>query len=266
MNQQNAQMGLSDSHATCEPLENRQLLSASIGAASLDNGILTVEGTRHDDVIRVDEYTGKGGKLTLNAIVNGRSLGIFREKDVHGLKLLGGNGNDNLTVGGSTVTFENTAEDVIVSRAVETVPVTGTFQIIGGVSTLNINATLLGGDGNDTLTGADGNDRLEGGSGNDSLSGNNGQDVLLGQNDNDTLYGGGDADSLDGGTGNDNLDGDGARASISYFSSRGKLINIVSATPASTHDVLIGSNGADTFHTTDKTAEIRDLNTNDKIV
>src|SRR4051812_46238276 len=36
---------------SCESLESRQLLSASIGVASLDGGILTVEGTRHDDVI-----------------------------------------------------------------------------------------------------------------------------------------------------------------------------------------------------------------------
>src|SRR4051812_11858661 len=82
-----------------ESLESRRLLSVSIGSASLDHGILIVEGTRHDDVIQIAEYFGRGQKLTLDILCNDRSLGAFRTRDVRGVQVLGGNGNDSMSVG-----------------------------------------------------------------------------------------------------------------------------------------------------------------------
>jgi Ca2+-binding RTX toxin-like protein len=266
---------LQDERVCCEGLEGRRLLSASIGSASLQNGVLVVEGTRHDDLIQVNDYVGKGGKLTLDATCNGRSLGVFREREVHGLKMLGGEGNDSLTVG-VRVGFIN------LNRSAANLSPTSTWTFessdYGDVVLLNhqiltIPATLFGGGGNDSLTGGSGDDRLEGGSGSDSLDGANGDDLLLGQNGNDILKGGGDTDTLDGGTGDDDLDGD-ASATIVLVRSADRAealphevpFAFTLADPASDRDVLIGSQGADTFHATDKRSEIRDLYNDDRIV
>jgi len=273
---------------SCESLESRQLLSAAIGAASLDHGILTIEGTRHDDVISLSQYSGKGGKPTLNVNCNGRSVGIFRTKEVLGIRMLGGNGNDSLTASTASIIAAKTARvltgndasDLVIFTAANT---SGATSYIA--SAVNVPVTLLGGAGNDTLYGGPKNDRLEGGSGNDSLSGQSGDDVILGQNDDDVLKGGAGDDTLDGGTGDDNLDGNSTTYTLSYVNA-----NLIPATQitqvntglivtpesgatfidigntASDHDVLIGSNGADTFHSTDSRSEIRDLNSDDKIV
>lgn len=262
---------------SCETLESRQLLSTSIGAANLDNGILTVEGTRHDDVISLSQYNGKGGKLTIKVNCNGRSIGVFRSKDVKGIKMLGGNGNDSLTASAANVLAINNGE--LIAHSASDLTMWTVNSSSGGTSfvgsAVNVPATLLGGAGNDTLSGGIKNDRLEGGSGNDQLSGQYGDDILLGQNDDDVLKGGGGNDTLDGGTGDDNLDGNAntftvitdttlvpvnLRPSTAPIS----IVNAVNTSPD--HDVIIGSNGADTFHSTDSKSEIRDLNANDIIV
>jgi len=276
---------------SCEALESRRLLSASVGGATFDHGILNIEGTRHDDVISLSEYYGKGQKLTINVNCNGRSLGVFRQKDVQGIKMLGGNGNDSLSANAPTIVAANNSNTAINTSsigdltvwtvAIGTSPPVAAYIFPG----INIPVTLLGGAGNDTLVGGLVNDRLEGGSGNDSLSGQYGDDILLGQNDDDVLKGGPGNDTLDGGTGNDDLDGDASTSNFTLTTSNlipatGGLgdnqIRAITPLPtgtiagdeknASDHDVLIGSNGADTFHGNDSSSEIRDLNPEDKIV
>jgi Ca2+-binding RTX toxin-like protein len=264
-----------------EQLEGRQLLSAS---AVLDHGILTVQGTPRADMIDVSTYQGKGAKLTFNVSRNGSSLGIFRVKEVKGIKIFGGEGDDSLKVGveevsvtgvltpgglfvtntndvsSGTFTVVNTTQDVLNYTPVT--PLTFTPADPG------VPAQLFGGGGNDTLEGGAGNDRLEGGSGNDLLYGQAGNDTLLGQNGNDTLNGGGDTDNLDGGLGNDNLDGNASDPTTTQIIRVGGGYQLIEgASPKnSDKDVLIGSQGDDVFHSTDKRTEIRDLNSNDKIV
>src|SRR5207249_11322535 len=73
------------------------------------------------------------------------------------------------------------------------------------LSTLNLPATVLGGDGDDTLLGGAGNDNLQGDAGNDTLVGGAG---------NDTIDGGDDDDKATRGLGNDSrLGGGGATSS-----------------------------------------------------
>ena len=43
-----------------EPLEARRMLAAT-GAVTLDAGVVSIEGTRSNDLIEVNRYLGKGG-------------------------------------------------------------------------------------------------------------------------------------------------------------------------------------------------------------
>jgi hypothetical protein len=212
----------------CEALERRQLLSA---AATLNDGVLTVEGTRRDDVLLVTLYTGKGGRPTLSVSDHGNEIGIFRSKGVRRIMMLGGTGNDILEVRGQ-------------ANALHIDPATpDLLQVEPGVN-FPIALTLFGGGGNDTLTGGVADDRLEGGSGNDVLTGGDGNDTLFGQNDDDTLTGGTGNDTLDGGNGRDDLDGDGdaapARVVYNFHSNANGVFNVVVGTLSFTYD---GSNG-----------------------
>src|SRR5258706_12829955 len=81
----------------CEAMEGRQLLSA---AATLTDGVLTVEGTRRDDVLLVTLYTGKGGRPTLSVSDHGNEIGIFPSKGVRRIKMLGGLDTETLEVAG----------------------------------------------------------------------------------------------------------------------------------------------------------------------
>jgi Ca2+-binding RTX toxin-like protein len=288
---------------SCESLEPRRLLTA---AATLDAaGLLTVEGTRRDDVLLVTLYTGKGGRPTLSITNNGDEFAIFRTRGITRIKMLGGLGNDVLEVHGQATSVQIDANNPDV------------LAIQSGVN-FPIPVTLFGGGDNDTLTGGAGNDRLEGGSGLDHLFGGDGNDQIFGQNDDDSLTGGNGNDTLDGGNGHDDLTGDGAAAAAFVVTtvhadsngvfnvatgplnftydrttghitfaggSSGQIIlnndfptlvfvatdtNNVSisaqAGQPSNHDVLVGNQGPDTFHKSDSADEIRDFTTLDEII
>jgi Ca2+-binding RTX toxin-like protein len=106
--------------------------------------------------------------------------------------LIGGSGNDNLSLGGPGAA-------------------TGLLGDLGFIVSVTT-SRLVGNNGNDTLTGSSGADLIEGGAGNDVLRGAEGKDVMRGGADDDRLYGGADRDNLDGQAGNDGLFG-GADAS-----------------------------------------------------
>lgn len=288
---------------SCESLEPRRLLTA---AATLDAaGLLTVEGTRRDDVLLVTLYTGKGGRPTLSITNNGDEFAIFRTKGITRVKMLGGLGDDVLEVHGqgTSVQIDAANSDVLLLQSGVKFP---------------LPVTLFGGGDNDTLTGGAANDRVEGGSGRDVLYGGDGNDQIFGQNDNDTLVGGNGNDSLDGGNGHDDLTGDGAAAAafvvtsvhadsngvfnvangplnFNYDPATGRITfgggstgqiilnnnsptlvfvatdtnNVsVSAQPdePSNHDVLVGNQGPDTFHKADNADEIRDLTSFDQVI
>lgn len=116
-----------------------------------------------------------------------------------------------LEVGGSVCTHPGADPDALLCEAAAI----GGFEVNGGAGddtialgkTVEVPATLRGGDGNDLLVGGLGNDKLVGGNGDDTLSGRSGDDALYGGAGNDALYGGLGNDKLIGGSGENVLVG-----------------------------------------------------------
>jgi Ca2+-binding RTX toxin-like protein len=121
--------------ARVEGLEIRRLMSAT-----LDDELLTVDGTGGDDDLRVRRDDGE-----IVVTLNGNEEGRFDNSDVKEIRLSGLGGDDTIRVEAN----------------------------VRG-------ATLRGGDGNDTLLGGEDGDTLIGGDGNDTLDGKEGSDVYAG--------------------------------------------------------------------------------------
>ncbi|HEY7119786.1 MAG TPA: calcium-binding protein [Tepidisphaeraceae bacterium] len=280
--------------AICEPLESRRLLSATAAAAfaTLDHGLLSVEGSRHNDIILLDRHVGKNDRMWIDVSRNGRLIGSFHANQVAVIRVLGGEGDDVVRVG-------TTIQQTIATSLRYTVNDTGIVAdqwvltsaplLAGAVATpFATPVSLYGGGGNDSLVSGAGDDHLDGGSGNDTLWGEGGNDQLLGQNGNDSLVGGNGTDTLIGGNGRDELEGDGGSANVAVLTSVSDDVVVFGNstplifTPArptpyfapvnnnqglpSGRDVLIGAQGGDSFHSTDKTSEIHDLTPFDRIV
>src|SRR4051812_27777231 len=117
-----------------EAVEPRRLLSAA-GSAAVADHLLSVVGTNHSDaiVVAVDSVD----PTMLDVTINGTQVGQFLLSDVTGINVKAGNGHDHVSI----------------------------------ESTLDIPATVMGGNGRDVL---------EGGMAADSLVGGNGKDVMSG--------------------------------------------------------------------------------------
>lgn len=120
----------------------------------------------------------------------------------------------------------------------------GNDVIVGGAG----DDILVGGDGNDVISagaGADGvdggagNDIIDGGDGDDTLFGGDGNDLISGGVGNDTIFGGDGDDILTGGEGADYLEGDSSTAGDETVTG-----NLFLAT---SHDLMLGGDGNDTF-------------------
>src|SRR5689334_16398816 len=133
-----------------EECEGRWMLAAHATAA-LAGGVLTVIGTRHKDDIVIALNSGDATKLDVTR--NGALVGEFDVADVTGIFVGARSGNDRVTI----------------------------------ESTLNIPATLMGGEGKDTLNGGAGGDEMFGENGKDALDGGDGNDDLSGGRSNDNL-------------------------------------------------------------------------------
>jgi uncharacterized secreted protein with C-terminal beta-propeller domain len=155
-----------------ESLEPRLALSVS-----QRYGIWSITGdsdpAHPNDTILVERNPANSSQL--RAIVNGVVVGTIRESRVSTIRILGGAGDDTITI-----------------------------NIPGNT---RIKTVLNGGAGNDTITGSDGNDTILGGRGNDMLRGGTGDDSLVGGLGNDTLQGDAGSDTLRGGVGQNTLDG-----------------------------------------------------------
>lgn len=117
--------------------------------------------------------TGMTGKFTLTTTSAGTTV-------------IGGSGNDSLSVGDFTGSVVRGGDG---------------NDTINGAAT---NASSLFGDaGNDSVTGGSAADTIDGGAGDDVLTGAAGNDTILGGEGNDIIIGGAGADSLTGGAGND---------------------------------------------------------------
>ena len=135
------------------------------------------------DTILVDRNPTNAAQL--RATVNGVVVGTRLESTVKTIRIVGGAGDDSITV------------SIPGNTRIQTVLNGG-----GGNDILtagNGNDTLIGGPGHDTLSGGQGNDTLRGGTGADTLNGGQGNDTLQGEAGSDTLRAGSGRNSLDGG-------------------------------------------------------------------
>ena len=152
-------------------------LKASAVQSTVDAaGVLRIEGTPGNDIIRIMIDAGNSAKLdtVVNDVTTRYSLSSLK-----GVRVDGGSGSDDIEV----------------------------VELNGA---LHLPVTLLDGNGNDTLVGGSGNDFLQAGNGNDLLAGEAGNDTLIAGNGADRLLGGAGNDLLTAGNGNDSLSGDGA--------------------------------------------------------
>ncbi|WP_369211581.1 calcium-binding protein [Streptomyces flavofungini] len=114
---------------------------------------------------------------------------------------LGGDGKDTLRGGSGSIAHGDAGNDTIYSKGAESAVEggSGDDEIHGGAQRQN----LSGGDGDDTIRGGAGDDFLYGGKGNDVLRGESGDDTVYGNSGDDKLYGGTGTDTLSGGPGTD---------------------------------------------------------------
>ncbi|MFD7221775.1 calcium-binding protein [Streptomyces sp. NPDC059892] len=165
-----------------------------------------------DDVVTYNNTTDE--TYYFASIDLGAGKDTLTEKGgVNGNYVLGGAGDDNLTVDETTVVSGGDGNDTI--RAAR-----GTIALGGdGNDTIYSNgddSAADGGAGDDEihgdagdqrLEGGDDNDTIHGGAGNDFIYGGKGNDILHGEGGNDTIYGNSGDDELYGGPGTDTLSG-----------------------------------------------------------
>jgi len=135
-----------------------------------------------NDTILVDRNPANAAQL--RATVNGVVVGTIRESRITTIRIVGGAGDDTITI------------NIPGNTRIKTV-------LDGGTG----NDTITGSDGSDTILGGQGNDTLSGGRGNDTLRGGAGADSLAGGLGNDTLQGDAGVDTIRGGLGKNSLDG-----------------------------------------------------------
>jgi Ca2+-binding RTX toxin-like protein len=155
----------------------------TITTASLENGLLTIEGTNGSDRIALRLQAGQPGILQVDVGDDGSADFSFQRREIATIAVDAGNGDDSLRIDESNGVFGDTIPTTIDGG-------NGNDQLVGGVGA----ETLLGANGNDSLVGGTGAGTLDGGNGDDTLAGGSGAEKLLGGNGND---------SIDGNRGND---------------------------------------------------------------
>lgn len=130
---------------------------------------------------------------------------FYRETRAGSYRILGGDGNDNITVSVSKMsTTPDAGDELDGGNGNDTITAGSTDDtLIGGLGADILRAS----DGNDVVDGGDGNDILDGGNGNDTLKGGAGTDTFLAGSGNDSMDGGDGADTFSAGLGNDTAEG-----------------------------------------------------------
>jgi Ca2+-binding RTX toxin-like protein len=183
------------------------------GGASLEGGLLTVEGTNASDRIALRLQAGQPGILEVDIGDDGSADFSFDRADIAKIVINAGNGGDSVRI-----------------------------DEINGIFSDSIPTTIDGGNGNDRLVGGAGAGTVLGGNGNDSLIGG-GAGTLSGGNGDDTLAGGSGAETLLGGNGDDSIDGN--RGNDVAFMGNGGDTFIWD--PGDGSDTVEGQNGRDTM-------------------
>lgn len=236
-----------------ESLENRRVLAATPGTASLVNGQLDICGTDANDVIIIAE-TPNGIFVNIAEYDVQENIGgatelfsqFFARNQVSSITASGGAGDDRIFAFSMTSSVNLNGE-------------AGNDTLAGGSAA----DVLDGGDGDDVLHGRNGNDTLLGGAGvdillgdgftadgtanvgDDTISGGAGEDRLFGHLGNDTLNGGDDDDDLYGDEGDDTLNGDAGNDVLNGDSSLNQLHGNDTLNGGAGNDDIIAKGGDD---------------------
>jgi hypothetical protein len=172
--------GLAAFSAACTP---------AVVQATVANGTLTVTGTPESEAIALRLKAGSPNTLQVDVGDDGTAEFEFDRTTFTQVQVLGGDGNDKLTVDQANGAFADEA------------------------------LTLDGGNGDDTILGGDGNETLLGDGGNDFVDGNKGADKAdLGAGDDAFRWDPGDgSDAIQGGLGVDKLVFNGADVDEAMF-------------------------------------------------
>jgi Ca2+-binding RTX toxin-like protein len=164
--------------------------------ASLENGVLTVEGTNASDRIALRLQAGQPGILQVDVGDDGSAEFSFERREIAKIAVNAGNGGDSVRIDESNGVFGDTIPTTLDGE-------NGNDRLVGGAGA----GTLIGGNGNDTLAGGSGAEKLLGGNGNDSIDGNRGNDAAFMGNGNDTfVWDPGDgSDTIEGQNGEDTM-------------------------------------------------------------
>jgi hypothetical protein len=205
--------------------------SAATGpVATLKNGTMTVTGTASRDVIHV---TLDPTHVVVDFGFDGTVDAQFNRSRVRQVKVLGGAGDDGMTVDGSGVGDLPITENGGLGN-----DFVGVVGNIGDFGNGDVPVTMTGDDGNDDfLTAAPGPVTVQGGAGDDFVDGGGagtGQETISLGDGNDRfkslingfIVGGTRSDIVDGGTGKNSMEADGAFASesVNLSASAGHLI------------------------------------------
>jgi Ca2+-binding RTX toxin-like protein len=163
---------------------------------TLENGLLTVEGTNKGDRIALGLQAGQPGILQVDFGDDGSAEFSFERSQIAEIVVDAGNGDDAVRIDESNGVFSDTIPTTIEGG-------NGNDRLVGGAGAV----TIDGGNGNDALFGGNGNEKLLGGNGNDTIDGNKGNDSAFGGNGNDTfIWDPGDgSDTIEGENGNDTM-------------------------------------------------------------
>lgn len=190
-------------NAILETLEDRRMMSATpLGTATLDQGVLTVNGDAKQPTNMVLNFTRDGSRIQVRA---GQTLKSFQASQVQKLVVNAGSGADYIYIDPRISipadVHGGDGNDVIKTGAGDDTIDAGAGNDL--VHAKRGNNVVYGGAGNDTLLGDLNNDEIHGGAGNDFAVGAAGADSLYGDAGNDSLHGGSGADDIGGGAGAD---------------------------------------------------------------
>ena len=173
-----------------------QKQSERFKAPTLENGLLTVDGTNAADRIALRLQAGQPGILQIDFGDDGSAEFSFERREIAEILVEAGNGGDAVRIDEGNGVFADTIPTTIDGG-------NGGDRLSGGSGA----GTLIGGNGDDSLFGGNGDEKLLGGNGNDSIDGNKGNDVaFMGNGDDTFVWDPGDgSDTIEGQQGTDTM-------------------------------------------------------------
>ncbi|MBQ17395.1 MAG: hypothetical protein CMJ65_09750 [Planctomycetaceae bacterium] len=230
--------------AVVEPLEDRTLLSVT--TLLIDSGLSVVSDADDDIAVSADVL----GNVVID--VNGQPQTMsppLAAATVESISVVGGDLANTIDLTGITAA-DFSFQDIDGNPIAISVDAGNDHDTI--IGSIDLAATLRGGDGDDTfnLVGSQADHLVEGGNGNDVINGGGGAETLDGGDGNDLIAGGAADDVLRGGDGQDSLDGETGADTLLGGSGADRLDGGSDddwLNAGSGNDVLIGASGNDSL-------------------